>query len=233
MVACSGGSAGKVGGWWGRPELVQRVRARPRHVAGGARHHGRLPRELRALMDDRPMRIRVRTNRPRELAGALVEAGTVVGVRLDGEDVLELDTRGRRGTGAMQSLRSRVTAVHASTRCRPLDADLEGVFRTWCSGERGWRHGGGTRHARLARRALPAAAAHAFGGSAPARHRRSRCALSILIGVFARLDDNPARRPRSPSPLRARSCLVPLATLWLGCFGDRRPRRRRAARNWR
>ena len=32
--------------------------------------------ELRALMDDRPMRIRVRTDRPRELAGALLEAGT-------------------------------------------------------------------------------------------------------------------------------------------------------------
>ncbi len=42
--------------------------------------------ELRALMDDRPMRVRVRSNRPRELAGALLEAGTVVGVRLDGED---------------------------------------------------------------------------------------------------------------------------------------------------
>ena len=37
-------------------------------------------RELRALMDDRPMRIRVRTDRPRELAAALLDAGTAVGV---------------------------------------------------------------------------------------------------------------------------------------------------------
>ena len=53
-------------------------------------------RELRALMDDRPMRIRVRTDRPRELAGALLAAGVAVGVRLDGDEVLELDTTDAR-----------------------------------------------------------------------------------------------------------------------------------------
>ena len=53
-------------------------------------------RELRALMDDRPMRVRVRTDRPRELAGALLEAGNAVGVRLDGDQVLELDTTDAR-----------------------------------------------------------------------------------------------------------------------------------------
>ena len=45
------------------------------------------------------MRIRVRTNRPRELAGALLEAGTAVGVRLDGDEGLEVDTTGRQGAG--------------------------------------------------------------------------------------------------------------------------------------
>ena len=84
--------------------------------------------ELRALMDDRPMRIRVRTNRPRELAGALVEAGTVVGVRLDGDDVLELDTRDARALAhaiapVARDRGARLYEVH------PLDADLEGVFR--------------------------------------------------------------------------------------------------------
>jgi ABC-2 type transport system ATP-binding protein len=84
--------------------------------------------ELRALMDDRPLRVRVRTDRPRELAGALLEAGTVVGARLDGDQVLELDTSDAREL-------SRALAPTARDRDAslleivPLDADLEGVFR--------------------------------------------------------------------------------------------------------
>jgi ABC-2 type transport system ATP-binding protein len=85
-------------------------------------------RELRALMDDRPMRIRVRTDRPRELAGALLERGTAVGVRLDGDEVLELDTRDAR------ALAHALAPVARDRKARlyevnPLDADLEGVFR--------------------------------------------------------------------------------------------------------
>jgi ABC-2 type transport system ATP-binding protein len=85
-------------------------------------------RELRALMDDRPMRVRVRTDRPRELAGALLEAGTAVGVRLDGDQVLELDTMDARAL-------SHALAPVARDRdaqlfeVLALDADLEGVFR--------------------------------------------------------------------------------------------------------
>ncbi len=84
--------------------------------------------ELRALMDDRPLRVRVRTDRPRELAGALLEAGTAIGVRLDGDDVLELDTSDARAL-------TRALAPVARDRgarlfeVRALDADLEGVFR--------------------------------------------------------------------------------------------------------
>jgi hypothetical protein len=79
-------------------------------------------------MDDRPLRVRVRTDRPRELAGALLEAGTVVGARLDGDQVLELDTSDAREL-------SRALAPVARDRdaslleILPLDADLEGVFR--------------------------------------------------------------------------------------------------------
>jgi ABC-2 type transport system ATP-binding protein len=85
-------------------------------------------RELRALMDDRPMRIRVRTDRPRELAGALLERGTAVGVRLDGDEVLELDTRDARALAhALAPLaRDRNARLY---EVNPLDADLEGVFR--------------------------------------------------------------------------------------------------------
>ena len=85
-------------------------------------------RELRALMDDRPMRIRVRTDRPRELAAALLEAGTAVGVRLDGDQVLELDTTDARALAHALAPVARDRQARLF-EVRPLDADLEGVFR--------------------------------------------------------------------------------------------------------
>ena len=85
-------------------------------------------RELRALMDDRPMRIRVRTDRPRELAGALIEAGSAVGVRLDGDEVLELDTTDARALAHALAPVARDRGARLF-EVRPLDADLEGVFR--------------------------------------------------------------------------------------------------------
>jgi ABC-2 type transport system ATP-binding protein len=98
------------------------VMAQGRLAAAGDFH------ELRALMDDRPMRIRVRTDRPRELAAALLQAGTAVGVRLDGAETVELDTRDARAlthalAPAARDRNARLYEVH------PLDADLEGVFR--------------------------------------------------------------------------------------------------------
>jgi ABC-2 type transport system ATP-binding protein len=84
--------------------------------------------ELRAMMDDHPLRVRVRTDRPRELAGALLEAGSVVGARLEGDGAIELDTSDAR-------VLARTLAPLARERDAsllevvPLDADLEGVFR--------------------------------------------------------------------------------------------------------
>ena len=85
-------------------------------------------RELRALMDDRPMRVRVRTDRPRELAGALIAAGSAVGVRLDGDEALELDTTDTR---ALAHALAPLAREHGARlfEVRPLDADLEGLFR--------------------------------------------------------------------------------------------------------
>ncbi len=83
---------------------------------------------LRALMDDRPRRVRVRTDRPRDLAGALLGAGTAVGVRLDGDDVLELETNDARALAHALAPLARERGARLY-EVRPLDADLEGVFR--------------------------------------------------------------------------------------------------------
>jgi ABC-2 type transport system ATP-binding protein len=85
-------------------------------------------RELRALMDDRPLRVRVRTDRPRELAGGLLEAGSVLGARLDGDDSLELDTNDARALSRALAPLARERGA-SLLEVRPLDADLEGVFR--------------------------------------------------------------------------------------------------------
>ncbi|HET6696787.1 MAG TPA: ABC transporter ATP-binding protein [Gaiellaceae bacterium] len=85
-------------------------------------------RELRALMDDRPLRVRVRTDRPRELAGGLLEAGSVLGARLDGDDALELDTNDARALSRALAPLARERGA-SLLEVRPLDADLEGVFR--------------------------------------------------------------------------------------------------------
>jgi ABC-2 type transport system ATP-binding protein len=87
--------------------------------------------ELRALMDDRPMRIRVRTDRPRELGSALLASGTAVGVRLelDGDDgALELDTTDARALARALAPVARDQDARLF-EVRTLDADLEGVFR--------------------------------------------------------------------------------------------------------
>ncbi len=85
-------------------------------------------RQLRALMDDRPMRIRVRTDNPRLLGGALLEAGAAVGVRLDGDQVLEVDTTDAKALAHALAPVARERGARLF-EVRPLDADLEGVFR--------------------------------------------------------------------------------------------------------
>ncbi len=84
-------------------------------------------RELRDLMDDRPHRIRIGVDRPRQFAAALIESGTVVGVSV-GEDSLIVDTRdvdrlGREVAPLSKQLGTRLALVS------PLDEDLESVFR--------------------------------------------------------------------------------------------------------
>jgi ABC-2 type transport system ATP-binding protein len=85
-------------------------------------------RAIRELMDDRPHRIRIRSDDPRGLATGLLDVGAVIGVSLDDDDVMVVDTRDA------PLLRRSVAVVARELRIRlhevtPLDDDLESVFR--------------------------------------------------------------------------------------------------------
>jgi ABC-2 type transport system ATP-binding protein len=95
--------------------------------------NGRLAAEgdfhaIRELMDDRPHRVRVRTDKPHELAGALLATRAVVGARIEDGGTVIVDTV---DAGA---LRRAVAPAATQTSARlfeiaPLDDDLESVFR--------------------------------------------------------------------------------------------------------
>jgi ABC-2 type transport system ATP-binding protein len=84
-------------------------------------------REIRDLMDDRPHRLRVSTDRPRAVAAGLIESGAVLGARVDSSTVV-VDTEN------VKSFRRTVAAVAKDNDARllevvPLDDDLDSVFR--------------------------------------------------------------------------------------------------------
>ena len=95
--------------------------------------NGRLAAEgdfhaIRELMDDRPHRVRLRTDRPHELAGALLASRSVVAARVDGDDALVVDTvdaSALRQDVAPAALRAGAHLFEVV----PLDDDLESVFR--------------------------------------------------------------------------------------------------------
>ncbi len=84
-------------------------------------------RDLRELMDDRPHRIRIAVSDPRVVAAALVDRGLVAGLSLDRQhvivDTLDVDALGRQLAPIVVELGVRLTEM------RPLDDDLESVFR--------------------------------------------------------------------------------------------------------
>ena len=85
-------------------------------------------REIRNLMDDRPLRISIRTDQPRELAIALLGRGVISGCRLENTDLVVVDTKDpaafRRTVAPVA--RDRDLSL---LELRPLDDDLESVFR--------------------------------------------------------------------------------------------------------
>lgn len=85
-------------------------------------------RAIRDLMDDRPHRLRIRTDKPYEVAAGLLAAGTVIGVHLTGPDSVLVDTT------RVQQFRRSVAGVARHydahlTEVAPLDDDLDSVFR--------------------------------------------------------------------------------------------------------
>ncbi len=83
---------------------------------------------IRDLMDDRPHRLRVRTDRPRPLAAGLISAGAATGAWVQGDDVVVVDTVD------VAQFRRRVAPVARDQGARlvevvALDDDLESVFR--------------------------------------------------------------------------------------------------------
>jgi ABC-2 type transport system ATP-binding protein len=85
-------------------------------------------RAIRELMDDRPHRVRVRTDRPRSLGTGLLDGEAVMAVRLIDDRTLVVDTND------VNRFRHTVAATAATSGAHlyevmPLDDDLESVFR--------------------------------------------------------------------------------------------------------
>ncbi|HXH55811.1 ABC transporter ATP-binding protein [Iamia sp.] len=85
-------------------------------------------RAIRDLMDDRPHRIRIRTDRPQELAGRLLAARSIIGLEVVDVDSVIVET------DRVGDLRRTVAAVARDAGAHlwevvPLDDDLDSVFR--------------------------------------------------------------------------------------------------------
>lgn len=85
-------------------------------------------RRIRELMDDRPSRFRIVTDAPRALAAGLVTEGLAVAVEIHEPAGLTVSTgsAGRFAQAIAPLARDREATLH---ELRPLDADLESVFR--------------------------------------------------------------------------------------------------------
>ncbi len=85
-------------------------------------------RRIRDLMDDRPSRFRITTDAPRALAAGLIAEGLAVGVEIHEPSALTVATAsaGRFAAAIAPLARDRRASLR---ELRPLDADLESVFR--------------------------------------------------------------------------------------------------------
>ena len=97
--------------------------------------------QIRDLMDDRPHRLRVGTDRPRALAAGLVGSGAVLGVWVAGERSLVVDTTDAPGFRRAVAPVARQAGARL-TEVVPLDDDLDSVFRYLVARRPGRRPGG-------------------------------------------------------------------------------------------
>jgi len=84
-------------------------------------------REIRALMDDRPRRVQITSDRPRSLASALVGQPHVNSVNIAGENLIVDTTDIVAFSRLVAPLSQQVNA--RLMQLKPLDEDLESVFR--------------------------------------------------------------------------------------------------------
>lgn len=85
-------------------------------------------RAIRDLMDDRPHRIRLRTDRPHEVAGRLLSEGTIVGLDVVDDVTVVVDTVRVHELRAGVAAAARDSGAHL-WEVVPLDDDLDSVFR--------------------------------------------------------------------------------------------------------
>lgn len=85
-------------------------------------------RRIRDLMDDRPSRFRIATDAPRALAAGLIADGLAVGVEIHEPGALTVATA---SAGRFAAAIAPLARDHGARlqELRPLDADLESVFR--------------------------------------------------------------------------------------------------------
>jgi ABC-2 type transport system ATP-binding protein len=83
---------------------------------------------IRELMDDRPHRIRIRSDRPRALASRLLNGDGVVAVRLEADGSVIVDTVDATRFRRAVAVGAAEVQAHLY-EVAPLDDDLESVFR--------------------------------------------------------------------------------------------------------
>ncbi len=85
-------------------------------------------RAIRDLMDDRPHRLKLTTDKPGVLAGALLGADAVLGVQLTGVDTVVVETA---NVAHFRNVVARIAKHHDAhlREVSPLDDDLDSVFR--------------------------------------------------------------------------------------------------------
>ncbi len=83
---------------------------------------------IRALMDDQPLRIRIRCTHAREVAAFLMTDGCIVGCSVAGDDEVEVTTTDARRFRRRVAVACRTHQARLS-EVAPLDDDLESVFR--------------------------------------------------------------------------------------------------------